>query len=282
MSTHAHPNGHSNNHQRHSHPDDSDLAQMLELDALVLGSYLEQATQWAATLALTTPGTIVDVGAGSGAGSLALARRFPNASIIAVDKSTDMLATTLEAARNHSFSDRVSAVEADLDQSWPAITSTDLMWASSSLHELLDPARTMADMFSSLKSGGLLVVIEMDSLPRFLPANVLPGLETRLHAALAQQGWNAYPNWRTVLVKAGFDVLEHRSFPTSARSTPELATRYARTFLGRIRQSLEGIASPGDLAALDILLADHGPESLHERTDLQVRGSRTAWAARKP
>jgi SAM-dependent methyltransferase len=209
-----------------------------------------------------------------------LARRFPDAAIIAVDKSAAMLHTTHALAQTQGLTGRISTAEADLDETWPNISHGDLAWASSSLHELTDPERTMRDIFAGLNPGGLLMVIEMDSLPSFLPAHVLPGLETRLHAALAQQGWNAHPDWAPGLERSGFTRVQRRRFPTSARSTPELTARYARTFLDRIRRALAGLASPEDLAALDILLAD-GPESLERRADLEVRGSRTAWAARK-
>ncbi|PYI64933.1 SAM-dependent methyltransferase [Arthrobacter livingstonensis] len=284
MTEHAH-----HHHAGHSH--DVGLAELLTLDAQVLGSYVDAATQWASQLAPTTPGTIVDVGAGSGAGTLALARRFPQAELVAVDKSAGMLSHTLEAARGAGVSARLRTVEADLDAAWPGIGAADLIWAASSLHELADPERTMADMFAALNPGGLLVVIEMDGLPRFLPddfpqggtadgGSLRPGLESRLHAALAQKDWNPHPDWQPGLVRAGFALVEQRNFPTAAGPTPELAARYARTFLGRIRPALEGIADPGDLAALDVLLSA-GPGALLNTAALEVRGSRTAWAARK-
>lgn len=37
-----------------------------------------------------------------------------------------------------------------------------------------------------------------------------------------------------------------------------------------------------DLATLGTLLADDGPHSLLHRNDLIVRGTRTAWVARRP
>ena len=127
------------------------------------------------------------------------------------------------------------------------------------------------------------MVIEMDSLPRFLPeGSELSGMESRLHWALAQKRWNQHPDWKAGLERAGFSVVEQRSITTVGRSTPELTARYARLFLERIRTALDGVAAPADLMTLDALLATHGPESLDHRTDLEVSGSRTVWAARKP
>ncbi|MFQ4148791.1 methyltransferase [Arthrobacter sp. LAPM80] len=283
MSESTHDNTSSNiNSNDHSggHSPEDGLVEMLDLDALTLGSYLDQATEWAASLSPANPGTIIDVGAGSGAGTLALARRFPGTTIVALDKSPSMLAATLKAAADHGLAGRVTATEADLDQAWPTLAPADLLWASSSLHEVADPGHTMREMFSGLVHGGLLVVVEMDALPTFLPPGAMPGLEARLHRALADQGWNHHPDWTQGLVEAGFTV-QQRAFPTIGHSTPELTARYARTFLGRIRTALAGIASPADLASLEVLLAD-GSESLERRGGLEVQCSRTAWAARKP
>lgn len=270
----------------HSHASAAELAETLELDARILGSYLDEATAWAGELAAQEPASIIDVGAGSGVGALALARRFPNAHITALDKSATMLAATLDAAAGQGLDGRVSGLQADLDEPWPASATGDLMWASSSLHELSDPERTMAGMFEALAPGGLLIVVEMDGLPSFLPETlpegsaVEPGLEARIHAALAGKGWNQYPEWTAGLERAGFAV-ERRHFPTQGSTTPELAARYGRAFLGRMGQVLAATAAPADLASLELLLGD-GPESLERRGDLVVRGHRTGWAARKP
>ncbi|WP_269936403.1 class I SAM-dependent methyltransferase [Arthrobacter sp. HY1533] len=293
MTAHGHDHGHSHGKHgghghgghSHSHTSDAELAEMLDLDALILGSYLEEATAWTAELA-PAPASIIDVGAGSGAGTLALARRFPAAKVTALDRSPGMLAQTLASAEAAGVAARVATLEADLNEAWPASASADLMWASSSLHELADPERTMAEMFAALNPGGLLMVVEMDSLPSFLPESlpgggaIEPGLEARLHKALAGSGWNQYPEWTAGLERAGFAV-ERRHFPTEGSATPELAARYARTFLRRMASALAGTAAPADLASLEVLLGD-GPDSLERRADLVVRGHRTAWAARKP
>ncbi|WP_186759388.1 trans-aconitate 2-methyltransferase [Arthrobacter alpinus] len=286
MTTHG--DHHQGQHAASGHSHGAGLAETLTLDSLILGQYLEQATELAAGLVATVPATILDIGAGSGAGTVALAQRFENANIIALDKSAEMLAQTLQACRKQGLDGRVSCVLADLDGPWPAVPAADLIWASSSLHELADPEQAMREMFARLNPGGLLVVIEMDSLPRFLSAAMLEdgtglsALEARLHGALEQRHWNSHPDWRAGLQRAGFDVLEQRTLPTVGRSTPELTSRYTRIFLGRIREALDGVASTTDLATLGRLLASDGPEALGQRTDLEARGNRTAWVARKP
>jgi ubiquinone/menaquinone biosynthesis C-methylase UbiE len=279
MTQHTHTHGHPDAGHNHHHGDG--LADMLDLDAQVLGDYLDSVTAWAAGMS-PSPATIVDVGAGTGVGTVALAARFPDAEIIAVDKSAVMLARTLEASQRPGVEGRVCTLEADLDMAWPAISGADLIWASSSLHELAAPEQAMRHMYAALKPGGLLLVVEMDGLPRFLSDDFHGGLESRLHAALDRQGWNSHPDWQAGLERAGFAAVERRAFPSLAQPTPELASRFARTFLGRVGPALEGIAAPSDLEALRELLDDDSPESVLNRGGLEIRGSRTAWAAIKP
>ncbi|MFZ0214871.1 MAG: SAM-dependent methyltransferase, partial [Candidatus Dormiibacterota bacterium] len=163
----------------------------------------------------------------------------------------------------------------------------DLVWAASSLHEVAAPDRLLRDVYGALNPGGVLVVIEMDAPPRFLPDDVgrgRPGLASRCHEALAQANWNSHPNWGPQLERAGFAIAAQRSFSTEAGAAPGPGTigRYAHAYLGRIRPALDGQLAGDDLTTLDRLLAPDRPDALLRRRDLTVRGSRTAWAARRP
>jgi SAM-dependent methyltransferase len=154
-----------------------------------------------------------------------------------------------------------------------------------SLHEFADPDRVMRDVYAALKPGGLLVVIELDALPRFLPDDLglgRPGLESRCHEALAQENWNSHPDWRPHLERAGFEIAAQRTFAIEISPAPPNAGQYAHAYLRRIRSTLDGRLATGDLSTLDHLLADASPDGLLRRRDLTVRGSRTAWAARRP
>ncbi|WGW13937.1 class I SAM-dependent methyltransferase [Saxibacter everestensis] len=260
----------------------AELADFLDLDAKVLGTYLGQLTEWAGQHAPDETRAIVDLGAGTGSGSLALAQRFEAAEIVAIDKSALMLERLGAAAREQGLAGRLRLVQADLDQAWPEVGSVDVAWAASSLHEVADPDQVLRDVYAALRPGGLLAVVEMDTLPRFLPDDVglgRPGLESRCHEALAQAGWNAHPDWRSHLERAGFDVAAQRSFPIEATSATSSIGRYASAFLRRIRLALEGKISRADLDTLDQLLADDSPHGILHRNDLTIRGSRTAWAA---
>jgi ubiquinone/menaquinone biosynthesis C-methylase UbiE len=268
----------------HSHDSltaDHDHSELLDLDARVLGGYLHELVGWTAALAPSDVRTVVDLGAGTGVGSLALARRFPTADVLAVDRTPAMLHRTLSTASD-SGAGNVRAVEADLDEAWPSdVEAVDVVWASSSLHEVADPDRLLRDVLAALRPGGLLVVVEIDGLPQVLPDDVGAGLGSRCTAALIDAGWNAHPDWRPRLERAGFEGVEQRTVVNESSADPSTTARYARVWLGHVRRALDGRLGADDLATLDRLLADTGPDAVLDRPD-SVRGSRTAWASRRP
>ncbi|MFC9788436.1 class I SAM-dependent methyltransferase [Rhodococcus sp. NPDC127528] len=282
--THRHTHRHAGHHHGERIHDEAGLAELLDLDAEVHGSYLHDLSGWIGRHLRDLPRTVVDLGAGTGSGSLALAREFPSAEVIAIDRSAAMLERIEASAREAGVADRLRGVQSDLDVGWPPLGAVDLAWASSSLHEVADPDRLLRDIHGALNPGGVLAVVEMDALPRFLPDDIglgRPGLESRCHEALARVNWNSHPDWRPHLERAGFEVVEQRSFPADADQSQGGIARYARVFLGRVRDFLGGQLADDDLDTLDRLLTDEGPDSLSRRRDLTVRRRRTGWVARR-
>lgn len=260
------------------------LVEILELDASLLGSYLQDAAAWVVQHTPADPGLIVDVGTGLGGGSLALAEQFPDAAVVAIDRSALMLERIRGTALERGLGERVTPVRADLDEAWPALSEVDIVWASSSLHEVADPARAFADIHAALKPGGLLAILELDGLPTFLPDDVgqgRPGLETRVHAVLAGLGWNKQLAWEQLIAESGFELIERRGFTGAGQQDPAAARHYAQTYLNRIRTSVQDQLDADDLGTLDSLLAGTDPGELLQRGELTVRVSRTAWAARR-
>jgi SAM-dependent methyltransferase len=267
------------------------MAELLDLDAEVLHAYLLDVTTWVRRQAEDMPRRrILDLGAGTGTGTIALAQRFGGADVIAVDKSGEMLTRVRAKVLDAGLADRVVAVQADLDVAWPALEPVDLAWASNSLHEMADLGRVLRDVFATIRPGGLLAVAEMDSPPRFLPDDIglgRPGLESRCQDALEHEQANSEPHpgpdWGAHLERAGFAIVARRTF-TIDLAPPHLtpAGRYARACLRRIRPMLAGRMAADDLAVLDTLIDSDGPDGLLRRKDLDIRGTRTAWIARRP
>ncbi|MFC0550389.1 methyltransferase domain-containing protein [Planotetraspora thailandica] len=260
----------------HSH-----LAEMLDLDADVLHQYHHDLITWISSLTPDRP-LIIDVGAGTGTGALALARRLPDAQVVAVDVSEPMLEHLQHKAHELGVADRIRTVQADLDQTWPALGPADLAWASASLHHMADPDHTLAQVFAALRPGGVFTVIELDSFPCFLPDEAGAALEERCHAVLAEKraeaGMHIGADWGLLLAKAGFTVEAERRFDIALQAPlPAAAGRYAQVSFQRMRDGLEGRIDAGDLAALDAISAE-----ILDRDDLTVRATRTVWLARRP
>ncbi len=267
------------------------MAELLDLDAEVLHAYLSEVIDWLHELAIGQPcHRILDLGSGTGTGALALARRFAGADVIALDLSRPLLDRLVARARDLGVAGRVRTVQADLDASWPVAGPVDLVWASSSLHHMADPDGVLVSVFATLARGGLMAVAEMDSFPRFLPDDLGlggPGLEARIHAAMAAELTDAVPHlgsdWGPRLEQAGFAIDSERHF--AIELTPPLpasAGRYAQACLRRMRSGLQGGISAGDLDTLDTLIDSDGPDGVLRRADLTVRAARTVWVARRP
>ncbi|HEX3493492.1 MAG TPA: class I SAM-dependent methyltransferase [Streptosporangiaceae bacterium] len=283
---HHHHGGHHDGHD-----DEAVLAEMLDLDAEVLEAYLAAAIE--RVHELTGDGQvkrILDLGAGTGTGAIALVRRFPDAELIAVDQSPGMLGRLQAKIESLGLADRIRPVEANLDEAWPALEPVDLAWSSMALHHLADPSQGLAGIFAVVRPGGLLAVAELTSSLRFLPDDIglgRPGLEARCDAAFEHERRADLPwlgaDWGPLLAGAGFTEVTGQVFDIDLSSPlPPAAARYARGWLRRTRARLDGLLAADDLATLDVLTADDGPHSILERGDLAIRGSRTLWTGTRP
>lgn len=283
-----HPAPHGAHHVHEHEHDTGDQVEILDLDAEVLAEHLATITAW---LPIGTgPRRIVDLGCGTGAGTLALLERFPEAQLTAVDLSDAHLNRLREKAAAAGAADRVRIVRADLDATvWPELGTPELVWASASMHHMPDPDRTLRQVHDLLAPGGLFAVVELAGFPRFLPEDApedAPGLEERCHAALdhhhAEQVPHRGADWGTKLTKAGFTVEGERTVTVDiGPPRTEAAGRYALSSLRRMRGGVASALTAEDLAALDRLLDTGSPHSILRRIDLRVRTERTVWAARR-
>lgn len=271
-----------------SHADhDDDQSEILDLDAEVLAEHIASITAWLPVK--TDPRHIVDLGCGTGAGTLALLQRFPNAHVTAVDSSASHLHRLRYKAGAAGLADRVRTVQADLDGAWPELGTPELVWASASMHHMADPDRTLRQVHQTLAPGGLFAVVELAGFPRFLPEDApadRPGLEERCHAAVDRHHAEHLPHrgadWGAKLAAAGFTVEGERTVTVNLGPPhTEAVGRYAVSTLTRLRGGVAEELAAEDLTALDRLLDTDGPHSIVRRDDLTVRTERSVWAARR-
>ncbi|GAA0579816.1 class I SAM-dependent methyltransferase [Paractinoplanes ferrugineus] len=254
---------------------------MLDLDAEVLHEYFREVIGWAGSLVPEQP-RIVDLGAGTGTGTIALARHLPGARLTAVDVDVEMLGRLHHRAVESGLGDRVRTVQADLDGDWPEIGPADLVWASASMHHLADPARTLTQVYATLRPGGAFMITELDGFPRFLTDTDGAALEERCHAELARMrqegGLHMGEDWGARLKAAGFELEGERRFDIVVRPPmPENAVRYAQITLERTRDRLADRLTADELAALDTYVA-----TLPNRDDLTISATRDVWIGRRP
>lgn len=110
-----------------------------------------------ARVALDRPARVVDLGCGPGNSTELLARRFPDAEVVGVDTSPDMLA----AARKRLPAARF--IEGDI-ATWSPEAPVDLIYANASLQWLPDHASLLPRLMSRLAPGGALAVQMPDNL----------------------------------------------------------------------------------------------------------------------
>lgn len=284
---HDHSHDHSHDHGRshgHAHSHDVASVRTIELDTIVHAAFLADVTTWlrdrVGDLAVRR---VLDVGSGTGAGTVALAEQFPDAEVVAADVSDVMLERVRSLAAERGLAARISTENADIAADVTRLGRFDLAWASASLHEADDPDRAFENLFAALRPGGLLTVVEMDGPPRVLPLE-LADLEERLHAAFepVRQG-NAYHlDWSAPLARAGFELETLRTVAIEETVDGHgPAGEFATLFLTRMMSAAASQLSAPDAAQLTALLGD-GPDSLRRRSDLRLRGSRSVWLARRP
>ncbi len=127
-------------------------------------------------IGLEAPGRIVDLGCGTGSGTMLMRQRWPEARLTGVDGSADMLAKARDEAPE------INWIEADLNI-WSPDAPVDLVFSNAALHWLDNHAALFPRLLDMIAPGGQLAV----QMPRNYHA---PGLS--LVAEVARDGpWAA-------------------------------------------------------------------------------------------
>jgi len=271
---------HRENHAPHLSPG---FADHLDLEAAISGSMTEEALN-AATAALDAePTRIVDLGAGTGAGTLALAERFPSAHVDSLDISTDLLSKLDKAATSAGVTDRVDTHLVDLDGDWSRVVppQVDLIWASMSLHHVQNPDQVLRRAFTALRPGGALVVSEMTGALSYEPEDLnsgVAGLGGRVIAALHAAGYPATADWSRELADAGFTSVRRHEHTVTVVGEDADGARYLRGQLQAWEDRLAADLTQTERAGLDSATIELGAGT----SPIVHTSGRAIWVAVRP
>lgn len=292
---HGHGHGGHGGHD-HTHLDWAEMAPLLIQQAETQSPLYAEAAAWLASLAPAGQvRRVLDVGSGPGVVTALLAEAFPEAEVVAVDATPELLALARERADARGLGDRVATLRAELPGDFDALGTADLVWASNSLHHIGDQRAALAAFVGVLNPGGLIALAEGGLPARHLPWNAgvgRPGLEARLDAA--QADWfgemrSALPDskeevddWNALLTAAGLTPSGTRSFLSDVPAPlPDAVRGQIVAHYERQRDGLAEHLADDDRAAVDRLLDPADPLSLHRRPDVFLLAARTVHTARK-
>ncbi|GAA4614904.1 class I SAM-dependent methyltransferase [Saccharopolyspora hordei] len=269
---------------------DHDWAAMAEVLELEGEAHQPSVRQALAELAGLEPRRVVDVGSGPGVAACLLADAFPEAEVIAVDGSPELLHRAEQRAQRLGvrLHTRVAEFPAGLADLEPA----DLVWAAQVLHHVGDPRDALHRLVRLLRPGGALAVVEGGLPTRWLPHDVgfgRPGLQARLDAAASERSHRertALPvpeSWADLLRAAGLERVWSRTFLVD-RPAPldDRTRRWVRGTVERFRHGLRDHLDAEDLATLDRLLDPADPLGLDRRPDLFLLTAKTVHFGRRP
>ncbi len=103
---------------------------------------------------------ILEVGAGSGYFSLAIAKKLKTGKVICLDASEEMLQRLKRRAEKKELKDKIQILKADASSFEIKNESVDLAFSNFVFHEFSSPDTVLAEMFRVLKPGGWIIITD--------------------------------------------------------------------------------------------------------------------------
>ncbi|MGO1539530.1 MAG: FAD-dependent oxidoreductase [Leucobacter sp.] len=273
------------NHQHAPHHDHwHDLAgvdiERLEREAALAAPLRDTLIQEAAAALDAPPWSILEIGSGVGADAAALAARFPTARVHALDVSDTLLEQVRRTARASGVDGRVITHEADLNHDWSTEIpqTTDLVWASLSLHHLSKPADTLKRVFDSLRPGGVFVLSEVTDGVHLTPDDLGTGhvgFAERIAPTLSAPAEYSSIDWATLLAGAGFTSVTRTEHPFLVQADTADGARYLELHLRTLRDHIAAGAADEELAAYDAAIEALAAKS----SKISFSSTRAVWIA---
>lgn len=283
-------------HASHDEVDWAVMGPMLERNAELGSPLYEEAARWIAAVP-TAPEVrrVLDIGSGPGVITCLLAEVFPEAEVVAVDKTPALLERARDRAARHGLSERVRTLNAELPRDLGMLGEADLIWAGNALHHIGDQRGLLSGFAGLLRPGGSMALAEGGLPTRQLPRDIgigRAGLETRLDAVTADwfDGMRAalpgavreVEDWSALFTAVGLEPQGTRSFLLDLPAPlAEAARDHVVAGFARQREMLADRLAAEDIAVLDRLLDPDDPAGLRHRPDVFLLSARTVHLARR-
>jgi len=103
---------------------------------------------------------VLDIGAGTGRFSLAIAKQLGSGKVICLDLSEEMLQNLKRKAEREGLKDRIQILKGEASASGLENESMDLVISNSVFHELSSPESVLAEMLRVLKPSGWVMITD--------------------------------------------------------------------------------------------------------------------------
>jgi SAM-dependent methyltransferase len=305
MTGHQHTHTHTDHthggsaHADPSHVDWAAFGQLLEQSADLHTPAVEQAAEWLRGLLRLDEGHVrraLDVGSGPGGAACLFARAFPDAEVVAVDGTPELLARARDRAARLKVADRVRTHLAELPDGLAEVGEAELIWSSRAVHHLGDQQGAVDRLAAALRPGGVLALAEGGLPLRALPRDIgigRPGLQTRLDAVQEEayaemraglpDAKETVEDWPAMLAAAGLTGARSRTFLTDLPAPLDApARRLLHADLTRLSEGPADRLDATDRATLDRLLDPDDEAGVLRRPDVFWLSAQTVHAAVKP
>lgn len=151
-------------------------------------------------ISLTTPHTVLEMGAALGTTTLLMANKFPNIQFVGTDIRKDIVSKALDLSKNV---DNASFFTADMcELAKEDLSSYDLIYLLYSFHHILDPLNNkktfLQNCYSNMKKGSFLLIAETflpDGIPQLAKhASIQELFKLRAEEGYASTFWTALEN----------------------------------------------------------------------------------------
>ena len=111
------------------------------------------------------PERVLDLATGTGDLAIKMSKRMPNAKIMGVDLSENMLAIAAEKVRRQGLEDHIALYQGDAENLELGDSSVDVVTVAFGVRNFENLERGLSEIYRTLREGGKLVVLEL-SVPR--------------------------------------------------------------------------------------------------------------------